>query len=200
MGFQEKNNEYVVYPGYGVAIIEKEIKREINSSQIIFSELKFLNKDMTILVPKENFENIGIRCLSSLKQMEDIFGIFDFEYPEDWLQNICMISWNRRSKEYQNKIRVGKLTDIATIYRDLKYIEIKKGLSFGEKTVLSQVEFLLCEELAILNNSPLELTIREVKIYIETLIKGYEEITDNFFSINFLNKKYVLTGKIKNYN
>ena len=75
---------------------------------------------------------------------------------------------------------MGKLVDIVSIYRDLKYIEAKKGLSFGEKNVLSQVEFLICEELAIINNSQLELTIREVRIFVESLIHGYEKITDNF--------------------
>ena len=57
-------------------------------------------------------------------------------------------NWNRRNKEYQNKLRTGSLRDISEIYRDLKYIACYKELSFGEKNLLSKTESLLAEEIS----------------------------------------------------
>ena len=57
-------------------------------------------------------------------------------------------NWNRRNKEYQNKLRTGSLKDISEIYKDLKHIANHKELSFGEKNLLSKTELLLVEEIA----------------------------------------------------
>ncbi len=111
--------------------------------------LKFFNKKMTILVPETKLENVGIRSLSSNKDIQAIFQIlseYDFESIIKYYQNIA--NWNRRYKEYQVKLRSGDLIEMAKIYRDLKIIAAKKELSFGERNLLSQIELLLIEEIA----------------------------------------------------
>ena len=140
-------DEKVVYPGHGVAIINRVFERKMGGTTARFFELRFINKDMTILVPIDNLESIGIRKLSSRKHINRLFDMFsDPIIPH---QNEVALNWNKRNKEYQGKIRSGKLREICEIYRDLKHIEKHKDLSFGEKNLLHQTESLLSEEIAL---------------------------------------------------
>ncbi len=139
-------NEKVVYPGHGVAVIRRMLERRVGGKATRFYELKFINKDMTILVPLDNLDSIGIRKLSSQKDIGKLFRMFsDPIIPH---KNEVALNWNKRNKEYQGKIRSGKLSEICEIYRDLKHIEKHKELSFGEKSLLHQTELLLAEEIA----------------------------------------------------
>ena len=66
-------HEKVVYPGHGVAQINRILKRRIAGKITSFFELEFLNKDMTILVPVDNISSVGIRQLCSQEKITDIF-------------------------------------------------------------------------------------------------------------------------------
>jgi CarD family transcriptional regulator len=142
-------HDKVVYPGYGVAIIHQLVNRMVSGKQTKFYMLKFFNKNMTILVPETKLENVGIRSLCSPKDLKLIFVVlseYDLESILKYYQNIA--NWNRRYKEYQAKLRSGDLVEMAKIYRDLKIIATKKDLSFGERSLLAQIELLLSEEVA----------------------------------------------------
>ena len=149
-------SDIIVYPGYGVARVSREVIKEVDGIQLLFYELKFLHKDVTVLVPCDGINTVGIRRLNTIENLLEIFDVFCVPYADDWFFNICLISWNRRNKDYQNRIRKGNLIDMAIIYRDLKYIERIKGLSFGEKSILSQVDFLVSEECAVIQDITIE--------------------------------------------
>ena len=143
--------EKIVYPGHGVAIIDRIIEKTIAGRISQFFELRFLNKDMTILVPTDNAIDVGIRPLSSAAYINDIFK--KLAQPATIKNHDTVVSnWNKRNKEYQGKLRSGDLLEICAIYRDLRHIEYYKELSFGEKSLLQQTESLLIEEIAIVNN------------------------------------------------
>ncbi len=140
-------SEKVVYPGHGVAIINRILERKIGGKATRFYELRFLNKDMMILVPVDNVMSIGIRNVSTEKDIGTLFEMFSI--PIKPQHNEMVLNWNKRNKEYQGKIRSGRLQEICEIYRDLKCIEQHKELSFGEKNLLQQTEVLLAEEIAL---------------------------------------------------
>lgn len=138
-------NEKVVYPGHGVALIIRIIERKVAGLSTQFFELKFINKDMTILVPLHNMEAVGIRALSSKQDLDAVCSMLT--QPVE-LQETS-VNWTKRNKDYQGKIRTGDLREIGEIYRDLRTIEHYKELSFGEKNLLHQTEMLLAEEFSI---------------------------------------------------
>ncbi len=152
----------VVYPGHGVAEISRVVSRVLGGATTDFFELKFLSKDMTILVPMRNAIAVGVRPLSSLSGIEDILAMLQ-QADESAYNDATIVNWNKRNKEYQGKIRTGDLREICEIYRDLKYIENFKELSFGEKNLLSQAEALLVEEIALVNNIQEENAIEKVR-------------------------------------
>lgn len=142
-------NDKVVYPGHGVARIIQIVEKLVAGKITTFFELQFLNKDMTVLVPTTNFDDIGIRPLSSTDKINDIFKLLGQPAKKIANYELTASNWNKRNKEYQNKLRSGNLHDISEIYRDLKYISQQKELSFGEKNLLNQTETLLAEEISI---------------------------------------------------
>lgn len=144
-------NDKVVYPGHGVALICKVFSRNVANQEIIFFELQFQNKDMTIMVPSNKLEEVGVRPLSSISKINSMLATI--AEPTTRAKNFepTATNWNRRKKEYQNKLRTGSLEDISDIYRDLKHISRFKELSFGEKNLLLKTETLLAEEISAAN-------------------------------------------------
>lgn len=141
-------NEKVVYPGHGVAIVKRIVEKAIAGCNATFLELKLVNKDMTVLIPTSNIAITGIRSLSSSDNIEAAFKLLAKPALKSSLDECMGSNWNKRNKEYQCKLRTGKLLEICKIYRDLKNISLEKELSFGERTLLQQVESLLIEEIS----------------------------------------------------
>lgn len=137
----------VVYPGHGVAKIIRIVEKIVAGNISHFFELKFLHKDMTILVPKSNLSSIGLRRLSSNEVIDDVFEILS--QPAKLCRDSVLSNWNKRSKDYQCKLRTGDLLEICRIYRDLNHLAARKELSFGEKNLLHQTEALLVEEISL---------------------------------------------------
>lgn len=154
--------EKVVYAGHGVAKISRIVEKNVAGSITCFFELKFLNKDMTILVPTNNLSAVGVRRLSSRESINDIFKLLS-EPCEPVLYDLTTTNWNKRNKEYQCKLRTGNLSEICKIYRDLKHIAAQKELSFGEKNLLHQTEALLVEEISIVENVGEEKAIEQLR-------------------------------------
>lgn len=144
-------NEKVVYPGYGVALISKLVKRLISGRPTSFYELKFFNKDMAVLVPEDRIEAVGIRRLSSDEDLELMFKVLS-EPIHKGEYEVGFNNWNKRNKKYQLNLRSGDLIKICHIYKDLQWISQTKELSFGERTLKSKIEQLLIEEISVVKD------------------------------------------------
>jgi len=142
-------NDPVVYPGHGVAKINRIVEKTVGREVVHFFELKFLHKEMTVLVPTTNLSSVGIRPLSSTSHITHVFKLLAQPSKEVSPYELTASNWNKRNKEYQMKIRKGDLLELSEIYRDLKTIARQKELSFGEKSLLQQTEMLLAEEISI---------------------------------------------------
>lgn len=156
-------NEKVVYPGHGVMYISKIIEKIISGNKITFYELAFLNRDATILVPTTNVISVGIRALSSKESINDAFRVIAQPARKLPHHEFSASSWNKRNKQYQLKLREGSLIELSEIYRDLRFIETQKELSFGEKTLLGKTEMLLAEEISLVQNKDESKTIEQLR-------------------------------------
>jgi CarD family transcriptional regulator len=141
-------DQKVVYPGHGVAQVTKIFEKQFGTQKLQFFELCLVSTDMTVMVPMAKAVDVGIRSLSSKKSISAMLETLST--PDRKLESLELTAsnWNRRNKEYQNKLRIGSLKDISEIYRDLKYIACYKELSFGEKNLLNKTESLLVEEMS----------------------------------------------------
>ncbi len=170
-------NQKVVYPGHGVARINRLIFQEIGGKKSELYELKFINKDITILIPLNNVAAIGVRPLSSNTKIDEIFEFL--AKPAQLINNqeLNTTNWSKRNKEYQNKIRTGSLEEISHIYRDLKHIEMQKELSFGEKNLLNQTESMLSEEIAIVKDFGEEKALEHIRSIFNNMVISSSHIS-----------------------
>jgi CarD family transcriptional regulator len=157
-------DEKVVYPGHGVAVIKRIVEKKVAGQTIKLYELKFMNADMTVLVPTNNLAAVGIRKLSSNEGINTIFEMLSEPAPQV-SGDLMASNWNKRNKDYQCKLRSGNLKEICKIYRDLHYIAENKELSFGEKGLLQQTEALLAEEISIVTKVGSEKAIEHLRSF-----------------------------------
>jgi CarD family transcriptional regulator len=150
--------EKVVYPGHGVAQVERIIEKTIGGCSTKFVELTVISTRMTVLVPLDNLDETGIRRISSHENIEHMFKLL--EQPAQRLvdKNIdaAVANWSKKNKAYQCAIRTGDLAEVCRIYRELAHIAVQKELSFGEKNLLHKTESLLVEEISIATDTPVE--------------------------------------------
>lgn len=163
----------VVYPGHGVAKISRIVEKIVAGNVARFFELEFLNKHMTILVPTCNLSSVGLRRLSSSEIIDSAFEIL--ARPAKLCRDSMLSNWNKRSKDYQCKLRTGDLYEICRIYRDLNHLAVRKELSFGEKNLLSQTEALLVEEISLVKDMGEEKAMARLRSFFSTIRSASSE-------------------------
>jgi CarD family transcriptional regulator len=141
----------VVYPGHGVGLIERIEKKSFQGFAREFLMLRILDSNMTIMVPTDNVTALGLRPVIGKEMVSKVYRILRTRKPIGDLTN-----WNRRYREYSEKIRTGSVIEIAKILRDLLSLRIEKELSFGERAMLDTARNLLVKELAIASRNPEE--------------------------------------------
>ena len=73
-------NDMVVYPAFGVAKLTREVVKKIEKEEIYFYELNFINKDVKILIPKDNINSVGLRNLNEKEYIEDVLKSFFWKW------------------------------------------------------------------------------------------------------------------------
>jgi CarD family transcriptional regulator len=136
--------DVAVYPAHGVGEVKSIESREISGSTHTFYVLQILENGMKIMVPTGNINAVGLREIISKDEVEAVYDILkERDIPMDDKQ-----TWNRRYREYMDKIKTGSIYEIAEVYRDLSLLRGDKELSFGERKLLDQARALLVKELA----------------------------------------------------
>ena len=138
-----KVGDTVVYPAHGVSEVESIETREISGNKISFFILKVLDTQMTVMVPVTNVENVGIRELIDKKGIDKVLGIL-----KERSVSVDNQTWNRRYREYMEKIKSGSAFEIAEVLRDLNILKRGKELSFGERKMYDTARNLLVNEIA----------------------------------------------------
>jgi CarD family transcriptional regulator len=133
-----------VYPVHGVAEVMALEQRDIGGNKTNVYILKIIDTGMKIMVPTVNAGSVGLRDLITAKQVKEVYSILKArDIPRDTQ------TWNRRYREYMEKIKTGSVFEIAEVMRDLSVLRATKDLSFGERKMLDTARGLLIKELAI---------------------------------------------------
>ena len=133
-----------VYPVHGVAEVVALEKRDIGGSATSVYILKIVETGLKIMVPTTNAGAVGLRELISSKQVKEVYAILrSRDVPRDTQ------TWNRRYREYMEKIKTGSVFEIAEVLRDLCVLRGSKDLSFGERRMLDTARNLLVKEIAL---------------------------------------------------
>jgi CarD family transcriptional regulator len=155
-----------VYPAHGVGVIESIQEREVAGFLQSFYIMRLLDTDMIIMIPTSNAQNIGLRTVIDTRAVAEIFEILR-ERPTRLNQQ----TWNRRYRDYMDKIKTGSLFRVAEVLRDLTLLKLEKELSFGERKMLDTAKNLLVKELSLVNNKEED----EIEAQLEELL-GLEDV------------------------
>jgi len=140
-----KVNELVVYPSQGVGKVERIETQEIGGATADFYIVRILSNNVTLMVPVANATNVGLRPVSSLRTGQ---AIFESLKDRSDFTGYTGQNWNRRYREYSEKLKSGDLADVAYVLKELFLIGKDKELSFGERRLLEQAMGLVTMELA----------------------------------------------------
>lgn len=154
-----KVGETVVYPHHGAALIEAIKVRKIKGEDKQYLVLKVVQGDLTIEVPAENCDLIGVRDVVGKEGLDRVFEVLRADHTEE------PTNWSRRYKANLEKLASGDVIKVAEVVRDLWRRDQGRGLSAGEKRMLTKARQILVSELALAehtNEDKVEATLDEV--------------------------------------
>ena len=132
----------VVYPHHGAGTVVKREKREVLGEQREYLTIQILHNDMTVQVPSENCEKVGLRrVIVGDKEIAPVLKALtgvSTEMPKNW---------NRRFKHNRDKMKTGDIFELAEVVRNLSLRDHEKGLSTGEKQMFVKAKKILASEL-----------------------------------------------------
>jgi CarD family transcriptional regulator len=131
----------VVYPHHGAAIIKGLEEKEVYGQRKQYFVLRLSYGDLTLMVPADNTEEVGIRDVIARDELDKVFKVLRSKE--------CRMptNWSRRFKTHVEKLRSGDIYQVAEVVRNLARREKEKGLSAGEKRMLSKARQILVSEL-----------------------------------------------------
>ena len=136
--------DLAVYPAHGVGQIESVEQRTVGDRQYDFFVMRILENGMKIMIPVQNIEEIGLRPLIAKEEVKKVYALFKTPPKSPDTTN-----WNRRHRDYMEKIKTGSPYDVAQVMCELLAMRVEKDLSFGERKLLDMVKVLLVKEVAL---------------------------------------------------
>lgn len=138
-----KIGDSVVYPMHGAGVIEDIEQREILGKQQSYYVMRMPIGDMKVMVPMDNAAGIGMRDVICKEQAEKVLDTFR-SVETDVIQN-----WNKRFRDNMVKIKSGDVFEVAAVVKSLMLRDRQKGLSTGERKMLSNAKQILISEIVV---------------------------------------------------
>ncbi len=139
--------ETVVYPHHGAALIESIEQLTIKGQEREYLVLRVAQGDLTVRVPADNVDLVGVRDVVDQEGLERVFDVLRQPYTEE------PTNWSRRYKANLEKLASGNVIKVSEVVRDLWRRDKDRGLSAGEKRMLSKARQILVSELALAENT-----------------------------------------------
>jgi CarD family transcriptional regulator len=136
-----KVGDKVVYPHHGAGTVVKKEKRKVLGEEREYLQIQILHNDMTVQVPTENADRVGLRKVIDETTVEQVLKALrgsGTTMPKNW---------NRRFKHNRDKMKTGDIFELAEVVRNLSLRDHEKGLSTGEKQMFVKAKKILVSEL-----------------------------------------------------
>ena len=148
--YRFKVGDNAVHLSHGVGIVRGIEEREFapgKKQSFYIMEIHDNGAPKKVFVPIET-AGTRLRPIIKQKQVDEVYKILRSRETSDLDQQ----TWNRRYREYMEKIHTGQVHEIAEVMRALFLLKHDKDLSFGERKLLDQAKTLLVKELSLAQN------------------------------------------------
>ncbi|HBQ63876.1 MAG TPA: CarD family transcriptional regulator [Clostridiales bacterium] len=137
----------IVYPMHGAGIIEAIEEMDFRGSRCGFYVLRMPVGGMCVKIPACSGTEVGLRRIIDPAEADKVFDMF---------KNDCEAentNWSKRYRENMVRIKSGNIYEVAGVVKSLMLREKEKGLSTGEKRMLSSARQILVSELVLAKSS-----------------------------------------------
>jgi CarD family transcriptional regulator len=136
-----RKGDTVVHPEHGAAVIEDLRERDFLGERKKYFVLKLAYGDLTLMVPVDSTDDVGLRNVVAKKEVNKVLDVLRQD------ESKMASNWSRRFKNNIEKLRSGDIYQVAEVVRNLAIRERQKGLSAGEKRMLTKARQILVSEL-----------------------------------------------------
>ena len=136
-----RKGDTVVHPEHGAAVIEELCVREFMGEKRKYLKLRVSYGDLTLMVPVDSTEEVGLRSVVGKSEVKKVLNVL----RED--ETKMAANWSRRFKNNIEKLRSGDIYQVAEVVRNLSIRERERGLSAGEKRMITKARQILVSEL-----------------------------------------------------
>ncbi|MDR1909974.1 MAG: CarD family transcriptional regulator, partial [Spirochaetaceae bacterium] len=143
-------DQQVVYPSQGVGVIRAIVEKEFKSHVVPYYKIYLEVSDMTIMVPVDRAEDLGIRAIVPMDEANRALELIGQEFdpiPSDW---------KLRYQMNLDLLKKGSVTDIAAIVRSLYHRSKVKELPILERKLYDSALKLLEDEVSFSLHKPKE--------------------------------------------
>jgi len=123
--------EKIVYPNHGVSIVEQIRESEIAGLRNTYLHLRLISNNSKVMVPIENSDLIGLRRLTIRKEVNSLLRTLANGRVSP------LADWKGRYKQNLDKMKSGRLQDIAEVLKALNHVMQKKALFSGKRRCTS---------------------------------------------------------------
>ena len=173
----------IVYPMHGAGTIDAIEEKNILGENQAYYIIK-MPGEVKVMVPTSKAEEIGVRNVIGKEEAEKVISILG-EDETEMSQN-----WNKRYRDNMEKMKSGSVYEVADVVRNLSFKQKEKGLSTGEKKMLSNAKQILVSELVLAEHAPQdeveELINNKINISFDEYKLPHDEFND--FNTNIVNK------------
>ncbi len=158
-----KKGETVIYPQHGACVVQGTKKMEFFGEKQEYLILKTVINEMTLKVPIEKTDDVGVRPPVSADELEDLVSVLAKPDPR------VPSNWSRRFKNHQEKLKSGDVYQVAEVVRNLAARNRDASLSAAERTMYERARVNLISEIS----PALKVSAEDAEIYLdEALAKG----------------------------
>jgi CarD family transcriptional regulator len=141
-------DQKVVYPSQGVGVIRSIQEKEFKNETILYYDIYVEVSDMTIMVPVDKAEALGIRAIVPTEEAQKALELISEDYepiPSDW---------KLRYQMNLDLLKKGSVMDIASIVRSLYHRSKVKELPILERKLYDSALKLLEDEVSFSLHKP----------------------------------------------
>ena len=139
----------IVYPMHGAGTIDSIEEKDILGEKQAYYIIK-MPGEVKVMVPTAKAEEIGVRNIINKENANKVFQVLEANETE--MSN----NWNKRYRDNMEKMKSGDIYEVADVVRNLSFKQKEKGLSTGEKKMLSNAKQILVSELVLAEHASQE--------------------------------------------
>ena len=132
----------IVYPMHGAGVIDSIEEKNILGEKQSYYILK-MPGEVKVMIPTAKAEEIGVRNIIDKSSADKVIGVLEQD------ETVMDKNWNKRYRDNMDKMKSGDIYEIADVVRNLSFKQKEKGLSTGEKKMLSNAKQILVSELVL---------------------------------------------------